>query len=94
MPRSFRHQTCDTVTDVPVEVLATILRGPHLVADRILCAQCGRRVPLAECVWVESGQDLASWLRAVRDTPIHREPTGEGLDWPDETEDRAGGDSG
>ncbi|MEN0067761.1 MAG: hypothetical protein AAGA48_36870 [Myxococcota bacterium] len=89
MPRSFRHQTCGTVTEMPTAVLATILRDPHLVGNRTLCKHCGTTVPMIECVWVETGEDLQSYIDGLRAGPIHewKEERPERLDWPDETEE-------
>ncbi len=85
MPRVFRHEPCGQLTQMPVSVMATILRDPHLVGDTGRCAHCERWVPLAECVWVETGQDLQTFLDDLREE-FDAEWT-ETLEWPDETEE-------
>ncbi len=92
MPRSFRHQTCGTITELPATVLATILRDPHLVGNTVRCERCARPVPLAECSWTDTGRDLQSYLDELRDETT--EEWTDSFDWPDETEEgpHQGGD--
>ncbi|MEM6930364.1 MAG: hypothetical protein AAF602_25730 [Myxococcota bacterium] len=85
MPRTFRHEPCGTVTELPATVLATILRDPHLVADTTRCAHCKKLVPFSECVWVETGQDLQSFLDELRAESA--EEWTDTYEWPDETEE-------
>lgn len=69
---------------MPPQVLATILRDPNLVANSTKCPACGRVVPFRECVWVESGEDLQSFLDGLRE--LAADDWTESYEWPDETE--------
>lgn len=91
MPRSFRHNKCGAITQMPVQVVATILRDPHLVGDFILCKTCGGPVPLAECRWVETGQDLQAYIDDLREDT--EDEWTDSLYWPDETEELPKGSS-
>lgn len=85
MPRAFRHETCGKTTELPAALLATILRDPHLVGDSARCAHCDRAVPLSDCTWVDTGQDLQSYLNELRDEST--DEWTDTLEWPDETEE-------
>jgi uncharacterized protein (TIGR02996 family) len=67
VPRVYRHEVCGTATAMPEEIIRSYLIDPHLyLADQTFCAGCGEHVPFSECVWVETEQDLQSYMDALR----------------------------
>ena len=59
VPQVYRHNQCGSLTVMPEEIVRSYLKNPYLyLADRTFCCGCGKHVPLRECVWVETGEDL------------------------------------
>lgn len=67
VPRSYRHRRCGAVTGMPEEIIRSYLKNPHLYgADQTFCCGCGGHVPLRECVWIETGEDLQTYTDRLR----------------------------
>ncbi len=67
VPRAYRHDRCGGITGMPEEIIRSYLQNPYLyLADRTFCCGCGKHVPLGECVWVETGEDLQTYTDKLR----------------------------
>lgn len=68
VPVSYRHTRCGVVTGMPEEIIRSYLKDPHLyAADMTFCGGCAVHVPLRECVWIETGEDLQTYTDRLRD---------------------------
>ena len=62
-PQVYRHDPCGAATQMPEEIVRSYLVNPYLyLADSTFCTGCGVHVPLRECRWVETGEDLQSHI--------------------------------
>jgi hypothetical protein len=67
VPKVYRHWKCGVATGMPEEIIRSYLKNPCLYdADRTFCCACGRHVPFRECVWVETGEDLQTYMDRLR----------------------------
>ncbi len=67
VPKVYRHNRCGEHTGMPEEIIRSYLINPYLYsADRTFCTGCGIHVPLSECVWVETGEDLQTYTDKLR----------------------------
>lgn len=67
VPRVYVHRRCGVATGMPDEIIRSYLKDPFLYgADQTFCCGCGVHVPLRECVWTETGEDLQSYTDALR----------------------------
>jgi TPR repeat protein len=67
VPRVYIHRTCRAATGMPEEIIRSYLKNPYLYsADRTFCCGCGTHVPLRECVWRETNEDLQSYTDKLR----------------------------
>lgn len=67
VPQVYRHNKCGELTGMPEEIIRSYLQNPYLyLADRTFCCGCSKHVPLKECVWVETGEDLQTYTNALR----------------------------
>ena len=66
VPQVYRH-TCGGATRMPEEIIRSYLQNPHLyLADATFCCGCGKHVPNRECTWVETGEDLQTYMSKLR----------------------------
>ncbi|QDU73314.1 hypothetical protein Pan97_02830 [Bremerella volcania] len=62
-PQVYCHSKCGAGTQMPEEIVRSYLVNPYLyLADKTFCTGCGTHVPLRECQWVETGEDLQSHI--------------------------------
>ena len=62
-PRAYCHTKCGAGTQMPEEIVRSYLVNPYLyLADKTFCTGCGTHVPLRECQWIETGEDLQSHI--------------------------------
>src|SRR5690349_12904232 len=67
VPKVYRHRKCGVATGMPEEIIRSYLKDPFLYsADTTFCCGCHRHVPLRECIWVETGEDLQSYTNQLR----------------------------
>jgi hypothetical protein len=67
VPRVYRHKRCGVATQMPEEIVRSYLKNPYLYsADQTFCCGCGRHVPFRECVWIETGEDLQTYMNRLR----------------------------
>jgi hypothetical protein len=67
VPQIYQHQKCGALTGMPEEIVRSYLQNPWLyLADRTFCTGCHRHVPLRECVWTETGEDLQTYTDNLR----------------------------
>jgi hypothetical protein len=52
---------------MPEEMVRSYLKNPFLyLADATFCTGCGAHVPLRECKWLETGEDLQTYMNRLR----------------------------
>jgi hypothetical protein len=67
VPMVYRHEKCGATTRMAEEIIRSYLKNPYLyTADETFCGGCGQHVPLRQCVWVETGEDLQSYTERLR----------------------------
>ncbi len=67
VPKVYRHKGCGGVTGMPEEIIRSYLVNPFLYsADATFCTGCSEHVPLRECVWTETGEDLQTYTDRLR----------------------------
>jgi hypothetical protein len=67
VPRVYVHRVCGACTGMPEDIIRSYLKNPFLYsADRTFCTGCGEHVPLSECEWTETGEDLQSYTDRLR----------------------------
>lgn len=67
VPQVYTHTRCGGQTVMPEEGIRSYLRNPYLyLADRTFCCGCGTHVPFRDCVWVETGEDLQTYMDRLR----------------------------
>ena len=66
-PQVYVHKVCGGATGMPEEIVRSYLVNPYLyLADRTFCTGCGKHVPLRECMWVDTGEDLQTHIDRLR----------------------------
>lgn len=65
-PREYVHHTCGYTTIMPDEVIQAYLADPYTFDNTTFCANCKRQVPDTECTWVESGEQLRSYMERLQ----------------------------
>ena len=69
-PRAYVHRRCGAGTEMPLEIVKTYLTNPWFyLSNKTYCCGCEKHVPLRECSWDETGENLQSYtdrLRAMR----------------------------
>lgn len=66
-PQVYCHSKCGAGTQMPEEIVRSYLVNPYLyLADSTFCTGCGTHVPLQECHWVETGEDLQTHIDRLR----------------------------
>jgi hypothetical protein len=77
VPQVYVHQKCGVATGMPEEIIRSYLRDPYLyTADATFCCGCGKHVPLRECVWTETGEDLQTYTDKLRAAKPEMRPKG------------------
>ena len=67
VPQVYVHKKCGGATGMPEEIIRTYLKNPYTyLADQTFCTGCGRHVPLRECFWTETGEDLQTYTDRLR----------------------------
>jgi hypothetical protein len=67
VPRVYMHTKCKSLTEMPDDIVRSYLRNPYLhLADRTFCCGCSRHVPWRQCIWVETGEDLQTYMDRLR----------------------------
>jgi hypothetical protein len=67
VPQVYVHRRCGAATGMPEEVIRSYLKNPYLyLADRTFCTGCGKHVPLKDCRWTETGEDLQTYMDELR----------------------------
>ena len=62
-PQVYIHRLCGAGTQMPEEIVRSYLVDPYLyLADKTFCTGCGKHVPLRECQWTSTGEDLQSHI--------------------------------
>lgn len=65
-PREYVHHACGYTTIMPDDVIRTYLADPHAFGNTTFCAKCQREVPDSECTWVETGEQLRSYMTRLQ----------------------------
>lgn len=67
VPHVYVHRPCGVLTGMPEEIIRSYLKNPYLyTADETFCTGCKTHVPLGDCVWTESGEDLQTYMDRLR----------------------------
>lgn len=67
VPRVYVHRKCGAATGMPEEIIRTYLKNPFMyMADATFCTGCGKHVPFRQCEWVETGENLQSYMDDMR----------------------------
>jgi hypothetical protein len=67
VPRAYTHRKCGAATGMPEEIVRSYLKNPWLyLADATFCTGCGKHVPFRECEWIETGEDLQTYMNRLR----------------------------
>lgn len=67
VPRAYAHRKCGAATGMPEEIIRSYLQNPWLyLADATFCTGCGKHVPFRECEWMETGEDLQTYMDRLR----------------------------
>jgi hypothetical protein len=66
VPRVYVHTVCRVATEMPEDIIRSYLKDPYMHSDNTFCCGCGIHVPLRQCVWTETGQDLQSYKDELR----------------------------
>lgn len=75
VPRVYVHEHCGTATGMPEEIIRSYLADPYLyLADETFCRGCRDHVPMQECTWTETGEDLQSYMDRLRLEKLARRP--------------------
>jgi hypothetical protein len=67
VPQVYAHRRCGKATRMPEEIVRSYLQNPYFyTADETYCTGCRTHVPLGECVWTETGEDLQTYMDRLR----------------------------
>jgi len=67
VPTVYIHVNCGAATSMPEEIIRSYLKNPYLYsADMTFCTGCGTHVPLRDCQWRETGEDLQTYTDRLR----------------------------
>jgi hypothetical protein len=67
VPQVYMHLKCRTGTGMPEEIIRTYLVDPWFYnSDRTFCCGCSTHVPLSECVWTETGENVQQYMNKLR----------------------------
>ena len=77
VPKVYVHRKCGPATGMPEEIIRTYLKNPYMyMADQTFCCGCSKHVPLRECVWTETGEDLQTYTDKLRAAKPEMKPKG------------------
>src|SRR4051794_10914481 len=77
VPTIYEHQSCGVATRMPEEIVRSYLKNPYLYsADATFCCGCQKHVPFGECTWVDTGEDLQTYMDKLREANPQRKPEG------------------
>jgi hypothetical protein len=77
VPRWYTHQKCGRTTGMPEEIIRSYLKNPYMyTADATFCCGCNRHVPLRECFWKETGENLQAYTDRLRAAKPEMKPKG------------------
>jgi len=77
VPKVYQHRKCGGATGMPEEIIRSYLKNPYMyMADATFCTGCGKHVPFRECVWVETGEDLQTYMDNLRAAKLELKPKG------------------
>ncbi len=77
VPKVYFHRSCGVATGMPEEIIRSYLQNPYLyLADATYCCGCQTHVPMRECVWTETGEDLQAYTDKLRAARPDMKPTG------------------
>lgn len=77
VPQVYVHRKCGVGTKMPEEIVRSYLQNPYLYsADETFCCGCGTHVPFRECVWVETKEDLQTYMEKLRSAKPEMKPKG------------------
>ena len=67
VPQVYMHLKCRVGTGMPEEIIRTYLVNPWFYnSDRTFCCGCSTHVPLAECIWTETGENVQEYMNKLR----------------------------
>ena len=66
VPTGYVHERCGAATSMPDEIVRSYLADPFLYSNRTFCTGCGNYVPHAECRWIDTGEKLTDYFRALK----------------------------
>lgn len=67
VPQVYVHVKCGAATGMPEEIIRSYLQNPYLyLADATFCTGCGVHVPMRECKWTLTGEDLQTYTDRLR----------------------------
>ena len=77
VPIAYTHTKCGAGTVMPDDIVRSYLKNPYMyMADATFCTGCGKHVPFKECVWIETGEDLQSYIDRLRAEKPEMKPKG------------------
>lgn len=76
-PSVYVHGKCGEATQMPEEIIRSYLKDPWLyMADTTYCCGCQQHVPFRACCWVDTGEDLQSYMDRLRAAKPELKPQG------------------
>jgi hypothetical protein len=74
VPQIYVHRRCGVETGMPEDIIRSYLKDPYLYsADQTFCCGCGKHVPIRQCSWVETDENLQHYFDRLRaQTPVAR----------------------
>lgn len=71
--RTYRHVRCQQVTMVGGQSFE-VVSNPMSSMERTMCSTCGTMFPIAEFVWVDTGESISDYYarHTTRATPLQR----------------------
>ncbi len=67
VPTVYVHQQCGAATGMPDEIVRSYIKNPFLyMSDSTFCTGCEKHVPIGECIWADTGENLQSYMDSLR----------------------------
>ncbi|MBS0208719.1 MAG: hypothetical protein JSS27_07175 [Planctomycetes bacterium] len=67
VPTVYVHRSCGVQTVMPEKIVRSYLANPFLyMSDNTYCCGCQTHVPLGQCNWTETGEDLQLYMNRLR----------------------------
>lgn len=77
VPKVYIHRKCGAATGMPEGIIRSYLKNPYMyMADATFCTGCGKHVPVRECEWTETGENLQSYMNKLRAAKPEMKPEG------------------